>query len=168
MSSRLAEIKWSVCISKFQRTFIIIILLLFKFFTSALADCFRQEFEWPQVSKILLSTRLTYIMLLWFGCFPFVPILCWPYKELQLQLVSLSLSCSTFFFQFPCKVEVLIFLSFFVQFPSVVIQNSKVHNSASLLLVLSIITGSGHLAEIRWSVYISKSKRTVVIIITVM
>ena len=46
----------------------------------------------------------------------------------------------------------------FFQFYSVVSQESKVHNSAISLSFLLIIIRSGRLAEIRWSVSISKSQ----------
>ena len=62
------------------------------------------------------------------------------------------------FFQSPCKVQVLVLLFAFFRFYSVVSQDSKVHNSASSPFWL-IITRSGLLAEIRWSVYISKFQR---------
>ena len=59
-------------------------------------------------------------------------------------------------FQFPSKVEVLILLYTFFQFYSVVSRDSKVDNFANSLFLLIIIR-SGLLAEIRWSVCISKS-----------
>ena len=66
------------------------------------------------------------------------------------------------FFQFPSKVLVLILLFPFFQFNSGVSRDSKVYDSASFLffLLLLIITKSGLLAEIRWSVWISISKRS--------
>ena len=39
-------------------------------------------------------------------------------------------------FQFPCKVDVLIPLFAFIQFYSVVLRDSKVHSSASSLLIV--------------------------------
>ena len=63
------------------------------------------------------------------------------------------------FFQFPCKVEVLILLFTFLQFYSVVSRDSKVLNFASSLFLL-IIKRSGLLAEIRWSVCMLKSHRS--------
>ena len=75
------------------------------------------------------------------------------------------------FFPFPCKIRVLIFLFAFFQFYSVVSRENEVHISTSSLFlslffflffffcfVLLIITRSGRLAEIRWSVCISKSQ----------
>ena len=61
------------------------------------------------------------------------------------------------FFQFPCKVEVLILLFTFFQFYSVVSWDSKVDNFASSLFLL-ITVRSGLLVEIRWSVCTSKSQ----------
>ena len=65
------------------------------------------------------------------------------------------------FFQFFSKVKVLILLFTFLQFYSVVSRDSKVDNFAnSLFFFLLIIIRSGLLAEIRWSVYMSKSCRS--------
>ena len=64
------------------------------------------------------------------------------------------------FLQFPSKVEVLIFLFTFFQFYSVVNRNSLVHIFASSLFLLLIIVRSGRLAEIKWSVCMSKSLRS--------
>ena len=64
-------------------------------------------------------------------------------------------------FQITTKVEVLILLFTFFQFYSVVSQDSKVHNFAiSLSFFLLIIIRSGLLAELRWSVSMSKSHRS--------
>ena len=67
------------------------------------------------------------------------------------------------FFQFPSKVKVFILLFTFFQFYSVVSWDSKVHNSAGYLFLLSIIR-SGCLAEIRWSVSMSKSQRSLCVL----
>ena len=64
------------------------------------------------------------------------------------------------FFQFPSKVEVLILLFIFFQFYSVVSRDSKVDNFADSVLFLLIIIKSGFLAEIMWSVCMSKSHRS--------
>ena len=68
------------------------------------------------------------------------------------------------FLQFPREVEIFILL--FTFSISVVIWDSKVDNFASsllllLLLLMMIIIRSGLLAEIWWSVCMSKSQRTV-------
>ena len=63
------------------------------------------------------------------------------------------------FFQFLCKVEVLILLFTFFHFYSVVSRDSKVDNFASSFIIIIIIR-SGLLAEIRWSVSMSKSQRS--------
>ena len=55
-------------------------------------------------------------------------------------------------FKFPRNVQVIILLFAFFQFYSVVSRNSKVHNLANFLL---IITRSGRLDEISWSVLLS-------------
>ena len=62
------------------------------------------------------------------------------------------------FLQFLGKVVVFIPLFTFFQLYSVISQDSKVHNSAGFLFLLIFIR-SGRLAEIRWSVCITKSQR---------
>ena len=62
------------------------------------------------------------------------------------------------FFQFPSKVQVLILLFIFFQFYCVVSWDSK------FSLFLLIITRSDRLADIRWSVCISKSQRSLCIL----
>ena len=65
------------------------------------------------------------------------------------------------FLQFLSKVKVFILQFTFFQIYSVVSRNSKVHNLvSSLLFLLLIIIKSGRLADIRWSVCISKSQRS--------
>ena len=81
-------------------------------------------------------------------------------QQHQWQLIHSSLSCSIVFFQFPSKVAGLILLFIFFQFYSVVSRISKVDNFASSLFFLLIIIMSGLLAEIRWSVCMSKSHRS--------
>ena len=109
--------------------------------------------------SILLQFGWSLLVLL-FPSPPVSPSILWRlYKDLQLLLVSSSLSCSTvvvFFFQFPSKVLVLIFLFAFIQFYSVVSRGSKVSYSANSLFLL-ISTSYGHLSEIRLSAYISSS-----------
>ena len=64
------------------------------------------------------------------------------------------------FFKFPSKVEVLILLFTFLQFYSVISRDSKVNNFASSLFFLLITMRSGLLTEIRWSVCMLKSYRS--------
>ena len=64
------------------------------------------------------------------------------------------------FLKFPSKVEVLIVLFTFFQFYSVVSRDIKVDNFENSLLFLLISIRSGLLAEIRWSVCMSKSYRS--------
>ena len=66
----------------------------------------------------------------------------------------------SFFLQFSSKVEVLISLFTFFQFYSVVSRDSKVDNFSDFFFLLLIIVRSGLLAEIRWSVCMSKSHRS--------
>ena len=63
-------------------------------------------------------------------------------------------------FQVSSKVEVLISLFTFFQFYSVVSRDSKVDNFVDFPFSLLIIIRSGLLAEIRWSVCMSKSHRS--------
>ena len=79
--------------------------------------------------------------------------------------ITIGINCHlhvTQLFQFSRKVEVFILLFIFFQFYSVVSWNSKVDNFANSLffLLLLIIIRSGILAEIRWSVCMSKSHRS--------
>ena len=66
------------------------------------------------------------------------------------------------FFQFPNKVQVFILLFTFFQFYSIVSRDSKVHNFASSLFffLLLIVIRSGLLVEIRRSIRMSKSYRS--------
>ena len=64
-----------------------------------------------------------------------------------------------FFFKLCTLVQVLVLPFTFLQFYSVVSQDSKVNNLASSLFLLIIIS-SGLLAEIRWFVCMSKSHRS--------
>ena len=87
-------------------------------------------------------------------------------------LVLMALSCAAikgdsisiliFYFQFSSKFEVLILLLTFFQFYSVVSQDSNVENFANplFLLLLLINIWSGLLAEIGWSICMSKSHRS--------
>ena len=68
---------------------------------------------------------------------------------------------SLFFFNFLAKVEIFMLLFTFFQFYSVVSRNNKGHNfENSLFLLLLIIIRSSLLAEIRWSVFMSKSHKS--------
>ena len=62
------------------------------------------------------------------------------------------------FFQFSNKVLEVIYLFAFFEFYPVASRNGKVHYSASFLFLLAI-TRSGRLAEIKWSISLSKSQR---------
>ena len=67
------------------------------------------------------------------------------------------------FFQFPSKVEVLILLFTFFQFYSVVAGTAK-STILQVLFFLLIIIRSGLLAEIRWSMCMSKSHRSLCVL----
>ena len=89
---------------------------------------------------------------------PFInPLMAVPRAPITIGIIVLFMLHS--FFQFPCKVQVLIILFVFFQFYSVINRDSKVRNSAGSLFLLLIFIRSGPLVEIRWSVCISKSHR---------
>ena len=89
-------------------------------------------------------------------------------QKQQTQLVQSLLSCSTAFFNSLARSRYLSFFSFkFFQFYSVVSRDSKVDNFAnsfSFFFFLLIIIRSGLLAEIRWSVCMTKSHRSLCVI----
>ena len=94
-------------------------------------------------------------------------ILRWLYQEHQLQLVSSSLSCSTVFsipWQGPCTYPYFRFLS--ILLCGQLGQQSPQFGKFSFTCWLQstdlaiIITRSGHLAKVIWSVCLSKSQRS--------
>ena len=119
----------------------------------------------PQVSRTLLSILtdlnnavgwMVSTRLLLFPSPPVpVPFLWWLYQKHQLQLVSPPLSCSTIF-QFSSKVYVL-FFSF--RFLSILLCSMPREQSPQFgsFSCFCWHTRSCRLAEIRWSVCISKS-----------
>ena len=87
------------------------------------------------------------------------PLVTMPKASIMIGIIVTFLFHS--FFQFSSKVQVLILLFTFFQFYSVVSWDSKVHNFASSLSFFLLITlRSGLLAEIWWSVCMSKSYRS--------
>ena len=143
-----------------------------EFFTSALADSLSLEFVWQQVSSSLQDSSqysgrsqqccsLDAARLLLQLPSPPGPLII-PFLlclEHQSQVV-LSSTTFSIVFSIPSKVEVLILLFTFFQFYSVVSRYSKVYNFASSLSFLLITKRSGFLDEIRWSVCMSKSHRS--------
>ena len=77
-------------------------------------------------------------------------------------MVSPSLSCSTVFFNSPARSMYLSFFSFSFSFTLWSAGTAKATIRQVLLFLLMIIR-SGGVAEIRWSVYISKSQRSLCI-----
>ena len=75
-------------------------------------------------------------------------------------VITVSFMFLRFFFQFSRQVPVLIHLFDFFQFYSMVSPDSKVHNSEDSLLLLLTIIRSGRQVEIKGSVCISKSHRS--------
>ena len=121
--------------------------------------------RFPQVSRTLLSilTDLKKAVVWMFSTRPLIsmssssftkPLVTVPKAPITIGL-TVTFMFHSFFFQFPSKAEVLIFLFTFFQIYSVVSQNSRIHNSASSLFFLLIIIRSCHLAEMIWSVCIS-------------
>ena len=101
---------------------VLLFFLLWEFFIPALADVFSQNFESPQFSKIFLSTLadLNNVVVWIVSSRPLIsksfspftnP---WFYREHELQMISPPLLCSTIFFQFSSKVQVLIFLTYLI------------------------------------------------------
>ena len=147
-SGCLTEIRWSVCISKYQR----IIIYSFSRFPHQrkliVSHWSLSDSNSPQVFQTLFSILADPNNAV--VCIVFIrpnpPILMqviWClYQELQLQLISPSLSCSTVF-QFSSKVQLLFLLFAFFQFYSVV-RTAKSTNCQVLL----IITRCGCLAEV--------------------
>ena len=124
------------------------------------------ESKSPQVSRTLLSI-LTVLINVVVWMVSTLPLISESSNSFYNRLVTVpkipiiigiivTLMFHSFFFQFPKKVEVLILLFIFFQFYSVVSRDSKLHNFASSLFLLIIIR-SAHLAEVRWSVCMSKS-----------
>ena len=168
------RIWWSID----RRSFALLLLFLFKFFIPALANGFSLEFKWLQVSLSLQDSSQ------YSGRFQQCCNLDCLYSSSYFQVLqSLYKSFSNCtksnnhdwynrhfqvpqFFLFPSKVQVLILLFVFFQFYSVVSLDSKIYNLASSLLsfffffFFFIIIESGRLVEIRWSVCIVKSKRS--------
>ena len=86
------------------------------------------------------------------------PLVTVPNAPITIGIILTSMFYS--FFQFPSKVEVLILLFTFFKFFSVVSRDSKVDYFANSFFFLLIIIKSGLLAGIRWSVFMSKSHRS--------
>ena len=92
---------------------------------------------------------------------PFINTFCDCTKSTNYNWYNCHFHVPDFFLKFLIKVKLIIlhFTSF--QFYSVVTWDSKVHNfTSSLFFFLLIITKSGQLADIRWSVCMSKSQRS--------
>ena len=118
------------------------LLPFWEFFTTALADGFSLEFEWQQVSWTLFNILAD-----------FNKAVVWMDSTYPLIFKS---SCT-------CINTLVTVPRAFFQFYFVVSRDSKVHNSASSLFffffLFLIIIKSGHLAEVKWPVCISKSQR---------
>ena len=114
-------------------------------FIPAFADGFLQEFEWQQVSSSLQNSSQ------YSGrsqqCCPLDSLHPSHYFQVSQSLYQSFGDCTKStnynwynrhfhapqFFQFPCKVDVLIPLFVFILFYSVALSDTKVHNSASSL-----------------------------------
>ena len=88
-----------------------------------------------------------------------------PYSNTSVAVPSVPITIGinvTFmfqFFQFTCKIKMFILLFLFFRCSFVVNGDSEVHNFASSLFFWIIIK-SGRLAEIKWSVCMSKFQRS--------
>ena len=81
----------------------------------------------------------------------FFPSLCGLFQVPQLQLVSLSPSCSSaFFFLFSRKVQVFVYILNFFNFPSVVLCDGKFHCSTNSFFLKITNSWSGLLSRISW------------------
>ena len=117
----------------------------------------------PQVSRTLLSILAVFSnAVVWMvSTRPFNnPLVIVPKVLITIGIIVTFMFHS--FFQFSSNVEVLISLFTFFQFYSVVCRDSRVDSFADFLFVffLLIIIRFGLRAEIRWSVCISKSHRS--------
>ena len=120
----------------------------------------------PQVSRILLNNAVVWMVSTRLptskSSSPFYnPLVTVPKAPITIGIIVTCMFHS--FFQFPNKVQVLILLFPFFQFYSVISRDSKVDNFAnSFFFFFSFFffwffIRSGLLAEIKWSVYMSKS-----------
>ena len=127
----------------------------------------------PHVSRTLLSllTVLNNVVVWMVSTSPLIskssspisnPLVTVPKAPITISIIVTCMFHS--FFRFPTKVEVFILIFTFFQFYSVVSLDSQVDNFADFSFLffffLLIIIRSGLLAEIRWSVCISKSHRS--------
>ena len=155
---------------------VVVVELVFYSLRIFLLQCILMVFHWnlsnkmsPQVSRTLLSILVDLnnvvvwmlsTRLLSMSSSPCTnPLVTVPRAPITIGITVTFILHRFFFFQFPNEVQVLIFLFAFFQFYSVINWDSEVYNSASLFFLL-IIKRSGRLAEIRWSVCISKSQRS--------
>ena len=154
---------------------IIIIIIPWEFFPSVLVDGLSLEFEWQQVSSSILDTsqysgkcqQCCSLDCLHSSCY---------FQALQ-SVYQFFGDCTKstnpswhnryfhvrHFFQFSSKVVVLNLLFTFFQFYFVVSWNNKFHNSASSFHLVwggEIVLRSVRLAEIRWSVCMSNSQKS--------
>ena len=134
-----------------------------EFFTTTLADSLSMEFEWQQVSSLraLLSilAGLNNVVVWMFSTCPLISRSSSPYTNPLVIVLRVRITIGiTVTFMFPSTFNFLARSRYFLLiFNFLVSRDSKVHNSAnSLFFFLLIIIRSGHLAEISWSVCISK------------
>ena len=152
----------------FTGVWVYIIIYSLEFFHSATSDGLSLEIELQQVSRTLLSILAVFNNAV-FWMVSTRPPTYKSYRPFNNPLVTVSKAPITIgiivtfmfhsFFQFYSKVKVLISLFTFFQFYSVVSRGSKVNNFADFLFFLIIIL-SGLQADIRWSVCMSKSHRS--------
>ena len=118
----------------------------------------------PQVSRPILSILAVFInAVVWMvSTQPPTSKSSWPFNNSLVTVpkapITIGIIVTLIFHSFFNSLARSRYLSLF-QFYSVVSRDSKVHNFADVLILLIIIR-SGLLAEIRWSVCISKSNRS--------
>ena len=148
---------------------IIIIIITWVFLTSTLADV---AGVWvttsPSVSRTLSILADFSNAVLWIVAFcplisksssPFIN----PLMTVPRAPITIGITVVFMFHGFFNSFARSRYLSFFSFSFNVVSWDSKVHNSASSLFLLIIIR-SGHLAEIRWSISISKSQESLCVL----
>ena len=147
---------------------LLLLLLFFEFFTSALAEGFSLEFEWQQVSRTLLSI-LAYLnnAIVWIisirpptskSFSPFSnPLITVPNAPITIGIIVTFMFHS--FFNYLARSR---YLSLFSHSFSFILWSAGTVKSTILqvLFLLLIIIMSGLLVEIRWSVCMSKSHRS--------
>ena len=152
---------------------IIIIIYLLEFFTSALADGLSLEFEWQQVSRTLLSILavLNNVVVWMVSTRPPTSKSSSPFSNPLVTVpnapITIGIIVTCMFHSFFSSLARSRYLSFFSHSFSFILWSAgtaKLTILQVLFFLLIIIIRSGLLAEIRWSVCMSKSNRSFCVI----